>query len=122
MQPGVVILVTKVWGITMTGCMAISHASLFANSNSKSERRKISTPTRGGDAFGKELTRDRSFASLGWNLFFEGLLFGVSLYLRVKATSCKPRKLGPRVSNTSTQCKGGSAVFCRKSETLEVAR
>jgi hypothetical protein len=55
-------------GITMTGCAAMSSASIFANDGSKSERCLTSTPTRGGDAFSKKLTR--------LNLASEGLLLG----------------------------------------------
>jgi hypothetical protein len=80
-QPSVVILLIKVRGITMTGCTVISRTSLFANSDSKSERSSVSTPTHGGDTFGKELTRDHRFNSSGLNLTFEGLLLGVSLCL-----------------------------------------
>jgi hypothetical protein len=77
-QPGVVILLSKVRGITMTGCMAILHASLFANSDSKSERSSLLAPTCGGDTFDKELAKDRRFSSSGLNLAFEGLLLGAA--------------------------------------------
>jgi hypothetical protein len=80
-QLGVLILLRKVRRTTMTGCTAISCASLFANSNSKSERSSISTQTHGGDAFGKGLTRDRRFGSVRLNLAFEGLLLVASLHL-----------------------------------------
>jgi hypothetical protein len=47
-QPGVVILLMKVRGITMTGCTTISHASLFFFANSdNSEQRSVSIPTHG---------------------------------------------------------------------------
>jgi hypothetical protein len=77
----VVILLTRARGITMTGCAAISRASLFANNRSKSERRLASTPTHGVDSFGKELARGHRFGSSGLNLASEGLLLGVSLRL-----------------------------------------
>jgi hypothetical protein len=38
-----------------------------------------STPTRGGDAFGINLTQSRRFGSSGFSPAFEGLLLGVSL-------------------------------------------
>jgi hypothetical protein len=93
----------------------------FANSDNN-EQSSVSTPTHGGDVFGKELTRDHRFGSSGLNLAFEGLLLGATLRLQVKATSSNPCTLGPRVCNASTQCEGGSAMFCRKSEMPEVAR
>jgi hypothetical protein len=80
-QPGVVILLMKVRGITVTGCTAISRASLFANGDNKSERSAISNPTHGGDAFDKELARDRRFGSSGLNLAFDGLLLAMSICL-----------------------------------------
>jgi hypothetical protein len=106
----------------MTGCTAISRVSFFANSDNKSERRSVLTPTHGGDAFNKELVRDHNFGSSGLNLAFEGLLLGASLCLQAKATLSNPCKLGPRVCNASAQCEGGSVVFYRKSETPKVAR
>jgi hypothetical protein len=70
----------NVRGIIMTSCTAISHASLFENGDNN-EQSSISTPTRGGDAFDKELARDCRFISSGLNLTFERLLLGASLRL-----------------------------------------
>jgi hypothetical protein len=81
MQPGMVILLTMARAITVTSCTAIPRASLLANDDSKSETCLDSTPTRGGDNFGKELTGGRKFGSSGLNLTSEGLLLGVSLRL-----------------------------------------
>jgi hypothetical protein len=47
---------------------------------------------------------------------------GVSLHLKAKATPSNPHELGPRVYNVNVQYEGGSAMFCRKLETLEVTR
>jgi hypothetical protein len=82
----------------------------------------VSTSTCGGDAFGKEITRHHRFGSSGLNLTFKGLLLGASLHLHEKATSSNPSMLGPLVCNANAQCEGGSTVFSRKSETLEVVR
>jgi hypothetical protein len=51
---------------------------------------EASTPTRGGDAFGTELAKDRKFGSSGLNHIFEGLLLGASISLRMRATSSNP--------------------------------
>jgi hypothetical protein len=76
--------------------------ALFTNSDNKSERSLVSTPThRGGDDFGKELTRHRRFGSSGLNLAFEGLVLGVSLCFCAKVTSSNPRQLGHHVHNAS---------------------
>jgi hypothetical protein len=88
-QSGVVILLMRIMGITMTGCAALSHANFFANDNNKNER-SFNT-TRGGHAFDKELAKDHRFGSSGLNLAFEGLLLGASLRLGAKPTSSNPR-------------------------------
>jgi hypothetical protein len=75
---------------TMIDCVAILRASLFAKPGSRSDGRFAPTPTHGGDAFSRELIRNHRFGSLGLNLALEGLLFGVSLHLRVKDTSSNP--------------------------------
>jgi hypothetical protein len=72
----VVILLTRARGITMIGCAAISHAILFANDGSRSERCLASTLTHGGDTFNKELIGGRRFSLSGLNLASEGLLLG----------------------------------------------
>jgi hypothetical protein len=88
-QPGVVILLTKVRGITMTGCGALSHTSFLLASTTRAS--EASTPTRGGDAFGTTLAKNHRFDSSGLNITFEGLLLGVSLRLYVSGTSSDPR-------------------------------
>jgi hypothetical protein len=110
-------------GTTTAGCEAISPASpSFAGSPRKNERvlagvtifyasysrgqyhrcfnnkvepqEYVSTPTRGGDAFGRELAESHRFGSLGSSLTFDGLLLWVSLHLWVNATSGDPLYLG----------------------------
>jgi hypothetical protein len=83
---------------------------LFTNSDNKSKRSLVSTPTHGGDALGKELTRDSRLGSSGLNLAFKGLLLGVSLHLQAMATSSNPHKLSLQVCNARAQREGGSAV------------
>jgi hypothetical protein len=61
-QSGVVILLTRARGITMTDCAVILHASLFANSYNKSKRSLVATPSHGGDAFGKSSLEIASLA------------------------------------------------------------
>jgi hypothetical protein len=51
---------------------------------------KLQAQLVGVPLFGKELTKDRMFSSVGLNLTFKGLLLGVSLRLRVNATSSDP--------------------------------
>jgi hypothetical protein len=85
----------------MTGYAVISHASLFANDSSKSERCLTSTPTRGGDDFGKELARSRRFGSSGLNLTSEGLLLGASLCLWVKGYLKQAPLVGLRIQSIS---------------------
>jgi hypothetical protein len=74
--------------------------AFFANSDNN-DPSSVSTPTRGGDAFGNGLTRDRRFNSSGLNPVSEGLLLGLSLCLKAKATSSNPHKLGPQVCNAN---------------------
>jgi hypothetical protein len=64
--------------------------SLFANSDSKSEQISISTPTRGGDAFGKELARVHMFGSLGLNLTFEGYCWGQAFVFERRLPQASP--------------------------------
>jgi hypothetical protein len=50
--------------------------ALSANDNNKNEGSFISTPTHEGDAFGKDLTRNRWFGSSVFNLASERLVLG----------------------------------------------
>jgi hypothetical protein len=93
-QPSVVILLLKVRGIVIIDCTTISRASLFANSDTKSERNSVSLPTRGGDTFGIELTRDRTFGSSGLNLAFDGLLLGGELSSLSEGYIMQPPQVG----------------------------
>jgi hypothetical protein len=93
-QPSVVILLLKVRGIVIIDCTTISRASLFANSDTKSERNSVSFPTRGGDAFGIELTRDHRFGSSGLNLAFDGLLLGGELSSPSEGYIMQPPQVG----------------------------
>jgi hypothetical protein len=55
---------------------------------------KVSTPTRGGDAFILRLTKNLRLDSSGLNLVFEGLLLGASLQPHAKDTCSDPHKSG----------------------------
>jgi hypothetical protein len=57
-------------------CSDIACTPLFAKQVNTCEGRFTPTLTRGSDAFGKELTKNRRFGSSGLNLTFEGLLLG----------------------------------------------
>jgi hypothetical protein len=103
----------------VTGCAVILHASLFGKHGSKSEGRFTPTLTREGDAVGRELIENHKFGLSGLNHAFKGLLLGVSLHLRVKATSSNPRKLDAE-SATPTHnareaplCFAGNRWHCR---------
>jgi hypothetical protein len=69
-------------------CGAIAHKLFLLTTITKMN--EASSLTHGGDAFGKELIKDRRFGSSGLNLTFEGLLLGSSLRLRAKPTSSNP--------------------------------
>jgi hypothetical protein len=49
------------------------------------------------------------------------LVLGANLGLQAKAALSNPCKLRPRVCNAYARHKGGSAMFYRKSMTLEIA-
>jgi hypothetical protein len=51
-------------------------------------------PTRGGDAFGKELAGRHRFSSSGLNLASEGLSLGANLRLRAKGYFKQPLLAG----------------------------
>jgi hypothetical protein len=60
--------------------------------NASKSTNEASTPTRGGDAFGTRLAKNRWFGSSGLNLAFEGLLLGASLRLCAKVTRNEPHE------------------------------
>jgi hypothetical protein len=97
----------------MTGCEMISRASLFAKHGSRSKERFAPTSTHAADAFGRELTGNHRFSSLGLNLTFEGLPLGVRLHLRVKATLNNPHKLDSESATPTHNVREGPLCFAR---------
>jgi hypothetical protein len=95
------------------GCAAILRASLFAKHGSRSEGRFTPTPTRGGDAFGRELTGNHRFSSSGLNLTFERLLLGVSLHLQEKANSSNPHKSDSESATSTHNVREAPLCFTR---------
>jgi hypothetical protein len=90
--------------------------------NASKSTNEASTPTRGGDAFGTRLAKNRWFGSSGLNLAFEGLLLGASLRLRAKVTRNEPHESCFQFMMLSFTQKEHLSSFARRQKVPKVSK